>query len=103
MEYKHANEFDKHRDWLLDCSDKGIGYINELMQESVLKNLLKDAEYRLLYAQKILQRNIIPISLFAQSQTGKSTSTAAMVDGRNISTCRETWPFRQKLEISYCR
>ena len=85
MEYKHANEFDKYRDWLLDCSDKGIGYIEDLKQESALSNLLKDAEYRLLYSQTILQKNIIPINPFAASQTGKSTTTSAMVDGRNIS------------------
>lgn len=87
MEYTNVSDFDRLRAELLMFTDKSIGYVQELTAEKELTDCVRTAETKLKYAQSILMRNIIPVSLMAQSQTGKSTTTTGMLDGRYSVPC----------------
>ena len=82
-----AEYFDHYRNELIVLTEKTVQEITELAQDTDFKPYVGRAQDEIKYALSILKRNIFPIALFAKFQSGKSTTTAAMADGREITPC----------------
>ena len=87
MEYTNVTEFDRLRKELLAYTDKGIGYVQELLAEKDLTECVRLAESQLVYSQTILMNNVVPVATLAPSGNGKSTTVTGMLDGRNAVPC----------------
>ena len=82
-----AKQFDEYRQKLTGLTAKAEQYVTELAQDEDFKNYVGRAPEEIRYSLSILKNNVFPIALFAKIQSGKSTTTAAMADGREITPC----------------
>ncbi len=79
--------FEKLRQESLDVMQETQAQLKDLDQTQELAGIGSKATPIIEQAFKILQENIMPASLFASSQDGKSTTTATMADGHEIIPC----------------
>ena len=82
-----ARQFDQYRYKLIVLTEQAESYVTELGKDSDFKNYVGKAPTEIRYSLQILKDNVFPIALFAKTQAGKSTTTAAMADGREITPC----------------
>ena len=86
-EKNNAALFDQHHASLTALTRQSVHGVEELEQDDDFKNCgVRDLD-SLKYSLTILEQNIFPIALFAKFQSGKSTTAAAMADGREINPC----------------
>lgn len=78
-------QFDHFRQVLLDLVQESTELVQELQKDPDLKSCAKKVLEHLAYHGGILKQNIMPTSLFAAFQKGKSTTATAMTDGREIT------------------
>ena len=82
-----VNQFDQYRNRLVGLTEQADHYVTELAQDDDFKNYVGKSPEEIRYSLQILKDNVFPIALFAKMQSGKSTTTAAMADGREITPC----------------
>lgn len=78
-------QFDHFRQVLLDLVQESTELVQELQKDPDLRSCAKKVLDHLAYHGGILKQNIMPTSLFAAFQKGKSTTATAMTDGREIT------------------
>ena len=83
----NTEQFDQYRHTLIGLTEKADCYVKELAEDPDFKDFIGSAPTEISYSLSILKQNIFPIALFAKMQSGKSTTTAAMADGREITPC----------------
>ena len=80
-------KFDEYRKKLIRLTEEADRCVTELAEDADFKNYVGKAPSEIRYSLSILNQNVFPIALFAKTQAGKSTTTAAMADGREITPC----------------
>ena len=84
----NPEQFDKYRKKLMELTERAEGYVTALSQDTDFKNFIDDTDQdEIRHSLKVLKDNVLPIALFAKMQSGKSTTTAAFADGREITPC----------------
>lgn len=78
-------QFDYYRQVLLDLVQESTELVQELQKDPDLRSCAQKVLDHLAYHGSILKQNIMPTSLFAAFQKGKSTTATAMTDGREIT------------------
>lgn len=76
--------FDKYREEGILVMGDAINYTQLLMGDFDFRHCGSKVLEKLKYSQSILKDNTLPVSLFAGFQRGKSTTTSAMADGREV-------------------
>lgn len=79
--------FDKMRIAAIESTNDAIMCVKEMIEDPDFSTSGKKTLEKLEYSKHILEDNTLPISLMASFQQGKSTTTAAMADGRVITPC----------------
>lgn len=80
-----TEQFDHFRRVLLDLVQESTELVQELRKDPDLRSCAKKVLDHLAYYGNILKQNVMPASLFAAFQKGKSTTATAMTDGREIT------------------
>lgn len=80
-----TEQFDHFRQVLLNLVQESTELVQELQKDPDLRSCAKKVLDHLAYHGGILKQNIMPTSLFAAFQKGKSTTATAMTDGREIT------------------
>lgn len=78
-------QFEHFRQVLLNLVQESTELVQELQKDPDLRSCAKKVLDHLTYHGGILKQNIMPTSLFAAFQKGKSTTATAMTDGREIT------------------
>lgn len=76
--------FDQYREEGIVIMEDAIHYMELLMGDFDFRHCGSKVLEKLKYSQNILRDNTLPLSLLAGFQTGKSTTTSAMADGREV-------------------
>lgn len=86
--------FDHYRKTLVELTEKAAQDVDELANDETFKRFklttldeILTASESINYHLSIIKQNVFPIALFAKFQAGKSTTAAAMADGREINPC----------------
>lgn len=79
--------FNQTQKVLIKYAEDAKNYAEKLAQDPDFKIYIGKTAEDISYACTIIKDNIFPITLFAKFQSGKSTTTAAMSDGREITPC----------------
>ena len=80
-------QFDEYRDKLIRLTEEADRCVTELAEDVDFKNYFGNSPAEIRHSLSVLKENIFPVALFAKMQSGKSTTTAALADGREITPC----------------